>query len=133
MQYSFEKFVESALPKVSIRKNGMFGFLGGAAKRFRLLENERVVICHYDRTAKVIGLQFTDNPDDEGAIKIGKTAVKDASGGEKVNVYFNGKPFLDFYEIPYNTARAFLSTWDEQNQMAIIDLSKEANDETDEG
>lgn len=132
MPYSFEKFVESALPKVSIRKSGTFGFLGGAAKRFGLLENERAVVCHYDRTAKVIGLKFTDNPDEEGAIKIGKTALKDANNGEKVNVYFNGKPFLDFYDIPYNTARAFLTKWDEQNQMAIIDLNQEANDEADE-
>lgn len=132
MPFSFEKFVESALPKVSIRKSGTFGFLGGAAKRFGLLENERAVVCYYDRSAKVIGLQFTDNLDEEGAIKIGKTQIKDANGGEKTNLYFNGKPFLDFYEISYNPARAFLATWDEQNQMAIIDLNQEANDETDE-
>lgn len=132
MPFSFEKFVESALPKVSIRKSGTFGFLGGAAKRFGLLESERAVVCFYDRSAKVVGLQFTDNLDEEGAIKIGRTQIKDANGGEKTNVYFNGKPFLDFYEISYNPSRAFLATWDEQNQMAIIDLNQEANDEADE-
>lgn len=133
MRYNFEKFVESALPKVSIRKSGQFGFLGGAAKRFDLLERERYVVCHYDRKAKVVGLKFTDNSDEEGAIKISRTLVKDANGGEKMIVYFNGKPFLDFYEIPYGATRGFIASWDEQDQMAVIDLNQESNDEADEG
>ena len=121
------------MPKVSIRKSGTFGFLGGAAKQFRLTEVERGVVCFFDRTAQVIGLQFTDSPEEEGVIKIGKTSVKDSNGGEKTNFYFQGKPFLDFYEIPYNNARSFLAKWDESKQMAIIDLNQESKDEVDEG
>jgi hypothetical protein len=73
-------------------------------------------------------LQFTDNLNEEGALKISKTVTKDNNGAEKANVYFNGKSFLDFYEIPHDTTRAYLPIWDEQHQMAVLDLKQGSED-----
>lgn len=130
MGFNFEKFVGNSVPKISIRKNGSFGFLGGAAKKFNLLEGEHSVICFYDRTAKVIGLKFTDNKNEEGAIRIVKNVLKEG-GADRTMLFFKGKPFLDYHKISHDSTRAFLLTWDEEHQMAMIDL-KDGNDDNQE-
>lgn len=127
MEYKFEKFTKvgvSFSATISIRRDGIFGFSRGAVNKFKLLDGDWAVVLHFDPTAKAIGLQFTRNVSDPGAIPLSKQNVTDPNGEKNVNVYFGGKSFLDYYGIPYTFTRSFQPVWDDDHQMAIIRLDK---------
>ena len=113
----FRKFTEvgrSFVPKISIRANGQIGFNNGSVKRFKLLDFSHVV-AYYNSEQKKIAMQFTNDGEAEGAMKIIKN--------EK-NYFFSGKSFLDFHTIDYNTTLSREVEWLEEEVLAIIALEE---------
>ncbi|RJQ78953.1 MAG: hypothetical protein C4519_11430 [Desulfobacteraceae bacterium] len=113
----FELFKEhgrSFNPKISIRKRGQIGFNNGAINRCNL-DKYGYVKLYYNKDAKMIAFKFTNDPKEEGAIKIQKRPS---------NYFFSGKSFLDYYSINYSETETFDLDWDEDRKVAMIDIKK---------
>jgi len=117
----FEKFTDhgkSFHPKISIRKRGQIGFNSGAINRCHL-DSVDYAVLYYNKVRKQIAFQFTNDEKEEGALKIQKRPS---------NYFFSGKSFLDFYSIEYGETVAFEIDWDENNNVAVIDVSQLVKD-----
>ena len=120
MLEGFEKFTKqgrSFRPKISIRKRGQIGFNNGSINKFNLKEKE-FVILYINKSENKLAFRFTNNAEEEGSTKLVK---------RNNNYFVSGKSFLDFYSIPYDKTISMDATWDETNQIAIIQL--ESKDE----
>lgn len=116
----FEKFTSpggSFKPKISIRKRGQIGINSGTINRFKLENIDYVVMYISDDRTKV-AFKFTNDADDEGAIKIVK---------RKGNYYFSGVSFLDCYGISYDETSTYDVECDDENKIGIIDIEKPAS------
>ena len=112
---AFERFLYSGKtfkPAVSIRQNGQIGFNNGARKKFKL-DEYNYVILYYDKEEEKIGIQLTNNSDEEGVIRLQKRPL---------SVTIFAKSFLDYYEIDYSKTKRYIPSWDEKNKMIIIKL-----------
>lgn len=113
----FEKFTgkgRSFRPKVSIWIRGQIGLNQGAVERFNL-NDSRYVIMHYDKENKRIGLLFTGNEQEEGALKMN---VKNNGA------IFSARAFLEYYDIDHTKTRQYDIVYDESNKYYIFDLTK---------
>lgn len=121
----FEKFTKagrSFAPKVSIWSRGQFGFSKGAVKRFNL-DGFGFVIFYYDKDTKRIGLEFTNDKDQEGALKLNK---------RDTGVIVGAKSFLDYYNINYKETKQYDLQHSEEDKLHIIDLQKAEESTEDE-
>lgn len=111
----FEKFTKrgrSFSPKVSIRKRGQIGLNAGAVNKFSL-EKYDYAILYISKGRDKIAIKLTQNPKEEGAIKIMKRTG---------NYSFSGKSFFDFYEIDYNQTRSFDAEWVKAEQIVVFSI-----------
>ncbi len=137
MAFNFEKFTKvgsSFAPTVSLRKQGAIGISQGALNRFGLVEGDWFVILYFDRSANVLGIQPTQNAEDEGAIKLIKRRAAGKNGKISISSSISAKSFFEYYSISALETRSFLATLDEQTKMIVIDLNKpiEKIDEDDD-
>ena len=112
---NFRRFTEtgrSFKPKISIRTNGQIGFNAGAVKRFGIDKYE-FVVAYFNENQKKIAIEFTNDSETDGAIKIVKRSN---------NFFFSGKSFLEFHEIDYRKTIAYEVEWMKEERIAIIDL-----------
>ena len=72
---AFERFVPrsvpSSPPKVLIRPSGLISFDANAVKSFDL-EGKTHAVLFFDRNKKAIGVHFTNDSGEDGAVKITK-------------------------------------------------------------
>ena len=122
MLEQIEKFTEtgkSFVPKISVRKGGQIGFSHGAIKKFGLASKDFVVLYmskdHSNVRAK-IALRFTNNQEEEGAIKLVKRTG---------NYFVSGKSFFDRYGIDYKSVSGSYDTeWYPDEQAAVIKIAE---------
>ena len=70
----FEKFIKSgrdSSPKITIRKNGQISF-NAAFNRKHGVDNSKYAVLYFDQEKKRIGIQLTNDENEEGKIKIQK-------------------------------------------------------------
>lgn len=101
-------------PRASVWKGGQIGLNQGAVEKFGLSGNA-FVLMYYDKETRRIGLKFTDNGEEEGAIKMNVT--NNAS-------VISAKSFLDCYDVNHDETRRYDIFKDEQTDYYIIDLKK---------
>lgn len=73
----FEKFTlvgKSFAPRVSIWSRGQIGFNNGAVSRYKLDEFSHIVFF-FDRELNKVGLRFTNDGSEEGAVKLNKRST----------------------------------------------------------
>ena len=134
MGFNFEKFTKtgsSFAPVVSLRKQGAIGLSQGALNRFGLADGEWSVVLYYDREAKVLGIQPTQDPTEEGAIKLIKRRAIGKTGKASISSSVSAKSFFEYYGLPTTETRSFLATQDEA-KMIIVDLKNPLNTVKDE-
>lgn len=112
----FEKFINVRsridTPKVSIWSRGQIGFNIGASNEYSLDFN--FAILYYDKVDKKIGIELTNDPTAEGAVKVTKR--------ENAGISFSARAFLKYYKIDFSETRKYNLRYDEDNNMFIIDL-----------
>lgn len=107
---------KSFAPKVSIWSRGQIGFNHGAVNRFKL-DGFDFVIFHFDKNELKIGLQFTTNKDEEGAVKLNKRVAGLSVGA---------KSLLDYFEVDYSATTQYEIEHDKESGLYVIDLKKKA-------
>ena len=100
-------------PKVSIRKHGQIGLNQGALVRYKI-ESGKFAVLGYDRDQGLVVIKVTDDREEPGAREI----VVRASGGS-----ISAKPFLDYFEIPYEKTRRYELSHDEGTGCLQFSLS----------
>ena len=122
MGYNFERFTQtksSFAPKVTIRKGGYLGISQAAASRYGIDGQGYYGVFFYDKDARVIGVQITQNEKEPGAVKVQWRKHK-----ENAVIQVGIRSFLDFNQIDYSDSISYSPEWDEDLQMIIIDLNK---------
>jgi len=111
---AFERFTQigqSFKPKISIWANGgQIGFNQGSMKRYRL-EKYQYAIIFFDKENKRVGIKFTNDENEEGAIKFNPQRG-----------VISGKAFLDYYSIDYSKTKNYDVVFDQENDLYIINL-----------
>ena len=119
---AFERFVmseRSFIPKVSIRSSGQIRFSSGAVTHYNMKKFDYVVFL-YDRGERIIGLDFAQDKNARGVVKVNK---------RKTGMRMGAKAFLDYYNIDYSETKQYTLEYDKENKIYIIDLDKaEKND-----
>ena len=113
----FERFTQtgrSFVTKMSIWTKGQIGFSTGSVARYNLTDFEYVVFL-YDKEAKKVGLVFTNDAKENGAVKLNK---------RKTGVMVGAKAFLDYYGIDYKETRQYEMQHDETNELYFADLNE---------
>ncbi|MBN1457580.1 MAG: hypothetical protein JW912_07000 [Sedimentisphaerales bacterium] len=114
----FEFFKEEGRgyePKASIRKQGQIGLNQGAVTRFKI-ENNQNVVLGYDRNSKTIAIKFVDE-----AVKGSKRAVV-RSG----NCSISAKAFFDYFDIPYKAkTESYSIKEDTEEGLLVFSVFKE--------
>lgn len=113
MLEDFEKFTKQRRtfkPKISIRKRGQLGFNSGAINKFDLNRFDYAVM-YISKERDRIAIRFTNDQDEEGAVKIMKRPG---------NFAFSGKAFFNCYDIDVETTRSFDAEWIEGENATMI-------------
>jgi len=122
VEYKFERFTQtksSFAPKVTIRKGGYLGISQAAASRYGIDAQGYYGVFFYDKDARVIGVQITQNEKEPGAVKI-----QWRKHNENAVIQVSIRSFLDSNQIDYSDSISYSPQWDEDHQMIIIDLNK---------
>lgn len=127
MAFNFEKFTyigKRYAPQISIRCNGAIGISQGAIHQAGMEEGDNWhVILHYDRAQKALGIHPTNDPKEEGAIKLSIKKVPSKEGrGMAISAFVSAKSFLNYYHIPHSQTEAYEAKWDPQMKMLITFL-----------
>jgi len=112
----FTQTGRSFAPKVSIWSRGQIGFNNGAVTRFELDKFDYVVFM-FDKEEQKIGLLFTTNKAEDGAVKLNKRTA---------GISVGAKSFLDYCGIDYSTTKQYELTHDKDAGEAglyIINLA----------
>ena len=83
----------------SVRKGGKIGLNQGTTKRYNLSDYQ-FVLLFYDKEDQKIGIDFTNDPNEAGAIKLKLNQSETA-------VSISAKAFFDFYQIDYSQTRRY--------------------------
>lgn len=113
---AFNKFVKvrgrSFTPKVGIWARGQIGFNRGAMEKFSL-DKYNYVVLYFDSDSRRIGIKFTNNAKEEGAIKIVKRPTA---------ISFSATGFLKTYEIDHSESKQYNVEYDEKEEMYVAQL-----------
>lgn len=115
---AFQKFTKvggrSFVPKVGIWARGQIGFNKGAMEKFKL-EHFNFVVLYFDEETRRIGIKFTNDPKEDGTIKVIKRATA---------VSFSANAFLQTYEIRHDVTKKYDVEFDENEGMYVVQLDK---------
>jgi len=112
---AFKKFTEIGRgfkPKASIWSRGQIGFNKGALKHYHI-DRYKHAIFYYDDENELIGIELTNDDNDEGLHKINV---------RKAGVMISAKAFLDCNGVDLATTRQFDLKKDNNSGLLIIDL-----------
>lgn len=105
-------------PVISIWSRGQIGLNQGAMKRYKL-ENYNYVILLFDEEARMVGLEFTNDDNKEGSVKITK---------RKTGISFSASAFLNAYGIDHDKkTMKYMLEYNRDNNMYIFDTNKPIN------
>jgi hypothetical protein len=111
----FERFIKkgrSYKPRVSIWSRGQIGFNQGAVEKHNL-NSYTYAILFYDEHTKRVGIQFTNDESEAGAIKL----VKRTAGFS-----FSARAFLDSIDYDYSKTKKYDMEFDQEAQLFIIQI-----------
>lgn len=114
---AFERFTQtgrSFAPKVSIWSRGQVGFNNGAVTRFGLEKFDYAVFM-FDKDEQKIGLLFTTDKAEAGAVKLNKRTT---------GISVGAKSFLDYCGIDYSTTKQYDFSYDKENNLYVISLAE---------
>lgn len=115
---AFERFTKTRgrgyAPKVSIWSRGQIGFNEGCLVRYDLKQYKYAVL-YYDKDNKKIGIKFTNNKTDDGAMKV----IFRETGGASISA----NAFLGFYNIDHTKTKRYDVNYDEDAGMFIIEIA----------
>ena len=114
---AFERFVRTGriyTPTASIWSRGQLGFNQGALQKYDI-GKYKFSILFYDKDTNCIGVKFTNDESEVGAIPItmGKTGA-----------IVSAKAFLDYYNIEHDQTRKYPMTYNEQEELYVIQLGQ---------
>jgi hypothetical protein len=113
---AFERFVKPGriyTPSVSIWSRGQISFNQGCAIKYNL-GNYKYAVLFYDQESRRIGIKFTNNEAENGAIAMNKG---------RTGFTLSGNAFLGYYDIPHETTRKYTVQYDDAEEIYIIDLN----------
>lgn len=112
----FEKFVPkvavSSRPKALLRPTGLISFGAPAVSAFGLDKATHAVLF-FDRNKKAIGVKFTSNPKEEGAVKVSR---------RRSTVGIKAPQFFEEYGLLLEDAKGFPVSEDRRSGMVTIDV-----------
>ncbi len=112
----FERFVPQqnakTKPKATIRPTGLISFDASAVEAFNL-QHAKHAVLFFDKTRKVVGIQMTKDPKDEGAIPI---TFRRRSASVKAPHFF------ERYALSFSESQRFDVGYDGDNGMLTISM-----------
>lgn len=115
---AFKRFTNtrsrSFVPKVGIWKRGQIGFNKGAMEKYKL-EQYKYAVLFFDEEERKIGIKLTNNPGEEGAIKVIK---------RQNAVSFTANAFLNTYEIVHKETKKYDVEYYSEEDLYVIQLEK---------
>lgn len=127
MELNLEKFTRvggSFAPFVSLRRGGSIGLSQGALQRYNLTDGDWYMVLYFDKAARIIGIQPTRNPGDDGAIKLIKRSSVATDGKESSSSSISARAFFNYYDIPMNESNSYKTTWDDEKKMILVNLGE---------
>lgn len=102
-------------PKASIWSRGQIGINHSAVVEYGI-DSFRYAVLYYDEESNLIGIEFTENKNAEGAVKL---VFRKSSG-----ISFSARAFLKTFKIDYSETRRYEFEYDKANKLYVINLNK---------
>ncbi len=113
---AFEKFIppqsSGVRPRATIRPSGLISFDAASVESFGL-HSASFAILYFDKTRKMVGIQITDNEDDDGALRLSR---------RRRSVSVKAPQFFDLYGISFEEAQRFDVGQDPATKILTISL-----------
>lgn len=110
----FTKVGRAYKPKVSITQSGLIGFNSGAVHKFHI-NDYKFAILYYSSSENCIGIQLTNNENDEGVCKIRiRTSGADISA----------RAFFEYFDIDHSITNRYDAFLDDKQNMIIVTIKK---------
>ena len=113
---AFEKFippqVSGVRPRATIRPSGLISFDAASVEAFDL-HSVSYAVLFFDKTRKIVGIQITEKPDDDGALKLSR---------RRRSVSLKAPQFFDLYGLSFEEAQRFDVGHDSTSGMLTISL-----------
>jgi hypothetical protein len=113
---AFEKFippqVSGVRPRATIRPSGLISFDAASVEAFDL-HSVSYAVLFFDKTRKIVGIQITTKPDDDGALKLSR---------RRRSVSLKAPQFFDLYGLSFEEAQRFDVGQDSTTGMLTISL-----------
>jgi len=113
---AFEKFippqVSGVRPRATIRPSGLISFDAASVEAFDL-QSVSYAVLFFDKTRKIVGIQITEKPDDDGALKLSR---------RRRSVSLKAPQFFDLYGLSFEEAQRFDVGQDSTTGMLTISL-----------
>jgi hypothetical protein len=113
---AFEKFIPPQIsgvrPRATIRPSGLISFDAASVEAFDL-HSVSYAVLFFDKTRKIVGIQITKKPDDDGALKLSR---------RRRSVSLKAPQFFDLYGLSFEEAQRFDVGQDSTTGMLTISL-----------
>ena len=110
----FEETGKSFAPKASLNSRGYLSFNDGARLRWKLNEYGYAAL-HYDPDCQKVGIEFGNDPEASGALKLRKRPT---------GITIGAKAFLDFFNITIQKTTSYQVEQVGAANFVAIDLNK---------
>jgi hypothetical protein len=113
---AFEKFIPPrsgvAKPKATIRPSGLISFDAASVEAFNL-GTAKFAVLYFDKAKKIVGVKITKTDKEDGSIKLSR---------RRRSVSLKSPQFFEQYALTIEDSQKFDATWDETNDMIIVNL-----------
>jgi hypothetical protein len=113
---AFEKFIppqsSGVRPRATIRPSGLISFDAASVESFGL-HSASFAVLYFDKTRKMVGIQITDNENDDGALRLSR---------RRRSVSVKAPQFFDLYGISFEEAQRFDVGQDPATKILTISL-----------
>jgi hypothetical protein len=113
---AFERFIPpqaaGTKPKATIRPSGLISFDANAVEAFRL-RSAKYAVLFFDKIRKIVGIQISDNADEEGALPI---------SFRRRSASLKAPHFFDRYALSFTESQRFDIGYDDTNSMLTINM-----------
>jgi hypothetical protein len=112
----FEKYIppqtSGVRPKATIRPSGLISFDAASVEAFGL-KSASYAVLFFDKTRKLVGVQITKNPNEDGSLKLSR---------RRRSVSVKAPQFFDLYGLSFDEAQRFDVGQDPTTKMLTISL-----------
>ena len=113
---AFEMFIPPQIsgvrPRATIRPSGLISFDAASVEAFDL-HSVSYAVLFFDKTRKIVGIQMTKKPDDDGALNLSR---------RRRSVSLKAPQFFDLYGLSFEEAQRFDVGQDSTTGMLTISL-----------